>query len=213
MHIANSDKTYISVNQQQEIISALSASTKDAPWREVLFFKHGPKISCGCLVASGFVFWQSGFRGYGLSKYGRGRIATFLLSLMISANQGFFHKVFVQGSLKEYYRPESMWTYGTKSAFWHQISLLISCSSVLGLTFFFAQRNGILPVPEGIHRKGVRSVALKTLVGRVRPYYKRMAMTSIATTAIMFVVGVYEYRQSCELLAKQNRKTLSLKED
>lgn len=206
------ERTYLSSSEQQEVIRRLWLANNVVPLKENIFFNHGDKISYLTLIASSFIFWRTGFRAYNLYKYGRGRTATLAVSLFLPANGALAHTAYCTNSLVDYYRSENIWTYGFRSALVHQIGLLMSLSSSLTVTFLFAQRSGILPIPAGKHRGGVRQVAFKLFMGKLKPYSKTIAMTFVTTTALMFAVGLCEYKQSCDLLAKQNRKTLSWKE-
>lgn len=205
---------YLSINEQQKVISQLSGAAHRAPLREKIFYSHGDKLTTATMLATSLVFWRSGFRAFNLNKFNRGRVGTlFVATALSSVNGGFLHSWKVLNSLTDLYRSESMWTYGVRSVLVHQIAMFICFMSSCGYTFFTALRVGIIPVPIEVHKKGNRAIGIRHFVSALKPYGKTMAMTAALSSSIMFLIGLSEFKQSRALLAKINRKTLYFRED
>lgn len=203
---------YLTYDEQSRIIHRLIDLTKTAPLKEKIFFAYAPQISAIPTFLIFFQSWRAGFRGYNLSKYGKARVVTIVSGLAFPAN-GYLAHSLAHDKLTQPFRRESAWYYGWKHAINHQFGLFSCTMGPLMLTFLFASRLGLLPIPDGMHKPGIRQIAAKVFYFKVKPYVRSIAMTAVASTAIMFFVGMGAYIQSCNLLAKVGRKTISLREE
>lgn len=208
----DSPHQYLSIKEQNDVRSELERIITRVPTKEKVFYEHGDKLSCGVLLTSNFVFWRSSFRGFNLARYGKFRLISLIVSCLMSVNGAFIHSCMVRPTLTEYYRKESMLYYGYKSLLAHQGGLLIGFLNATGMTFFFAQYFGILPVPLSLHRDGGYKIAARYYVKGLRPYRGNIAVAALGSSLVMFTVGLLEYKQSKALLARIDRKTFSHKE-
>ena len=207
------EKRYLSLSEQDAVIQRLYADLDKAPLNEKIFFKYGEHLSLGALAITSLLSWRAGFRGFGLHRFGRGRIATLVCSFACPASGALVHSMFVKSELTEIFRSETAWSYATKSILAHQFGIFNSIAGSLSITYFFAQKCGILPIPDDmvIREVGVRRAAIKLILDRLRPHFKTFRYCWLASTIFMFGVGFREYQESCNMLAKQNRSTLSRK--
>lgn len=206
------DRQYLSLNEQQKILSKLQTITNKTPLIEKFAFHQGENIQALTLFACGAVLWRCGFRGFYLQRYAKARITTLFLSQSSFAFGTLIHSTFVNRPLYTPYRSENVWNYGLKSLLVHQIGLFITSAFSLGGTFAFAHRFGIVPVADQPLKAGCRRETLTFIVNRLKPYKQTILTTWALSSIFMFCIGLVEYEQSRGILAKINRKSLIYKE-
>lgn len=211
--MAQQSQHYLTVREQEQISGELANIANYVSVREKLFFKYGCVLSWAALQASTLVFWRSAFRGFNLYKFNRSRLSTLAYSCTVPFQGAYIHSAACQYKLQDYFRPENQWFFAYRAMLAHQLGLLACLSITTCVTFFAAQDKGIIPIPNQYLKKGYRLDTLKYVLTQLRPYAKTTTLTWLASSAVMFAVGLGEYKQSTALLAKLNRKTLSLKED
>lgn len=211
METIESDQ-YLPLHEQRAVISRLEDISKEAPLREKIFFAYAAEIGT---IANSLIYllsWRAGFMGYGLFKYGRARIISFTSGFIFPANS-YAMNHYANRELTNPYRSESALHYTWKQGLCNQYGILGCLSGPLILTFLFASKMNLLPIPDGMHKPGVREVAAKIFYQRIRRYTKGLALSAAFSTGLMFYVGYASFIQSCNLLAKMGRKTIILKED
>lgn len=203
---------FLRVDEQDKVLEAFKKIKREADLRDKFFIESGTSISFGVLAAQSFVYWKSCFKGFNLYKYGKHRISTVFFASAVTVNATLVHGFVVTYKLTEHFRRENPLYYGLNSLKGHIISSVICFPVVTGLMFAIAQRAGIIPIPDNFYHRDVRGTAFKYVLTKLKPYSKGMIMTTLAGCSLMFVEGMLEFRDSQNLLAKINRKTVSLRE-
>lgn len=207
------EKQYLSVEQQIKLSQKLLKLAEHEPLWNKLFFSYSSTVAAIPLYSVFLLSWRAGFRGYGLSRYGKSRFVSIVTGLIFPTNGVMCHECFASCSFTEPFRPENPWSYGWRFAAWHQVGLLASLYGGFALTFLFARGSGVLVVPQDIIRGGWRSYTGRLFFGRIKPYSKNLAIAGLCSTAFMFLAGAAGYLQSKKLLAKMGRQSLVFKED
>lgn len=205
--------SFLNVDQQQELAVRLQALAEKESLPKRLLFPNAAYTNVLSLLPLSFFTWRAGFRGYGLYKYNRGRLLTVTLALVYPCYGPLGTEMFATTGLLEPYRKENPWYHGARFALVNNIGIFITLTGNVCLTFLMATRSGLLPIPEGMHKPGVRQVAAQMLLGRIKPYRQSIALSALFSTAVMFAVGFAGYHQSCSILGAMNRKSLIYKED
>lgn len=204
---------YLNVDQQQALAIQLEQLAEKESLSKRLLFPHAAFLDFFSLCPLSFYTWRAGFRGYGLCKYGRGRILTVVMAAVYPTYGGYATSVWGTSALTEPFRKENPWYHGLRFAAAHQVGIFITITGSICLSFVVASRSGLLPIPDGMHKPGVRQIASQVLFNRIKPYGKSIILPAVLSTVFMYAVGVGAYQQSCLLLAKLNRKSLIYKED
>lgn len=206
-------QNYLNIREQREVLTRLMVLTQNAPLQEKFFYQYGQYLAGAISLPTTLLFWRCGFRAFNLYKFNRNRLMTIVISMSCPVNAALSHEILVTSEASGFFRTEDPWYYGTRSILAHQYGILCSfCITTLG-TFYCAQRNGIIPVPDFFYRKESRLYTFNYIKTQLRPHAKTMAVTWAVTSAFMFLAGLAEYHQSRALLAKIDRKTLSSKEN
>jgi hypothetical protein len=207
------DAALLTIEEQHEIgVKLESLARKDSIYWRLLFPNSG-YTNVLALAPLSFYTWRAGFRGYGLCKYGRGRILTVVMALIYPTYGGFSNETWGTTALMQPFRKEDPWYHGARFALANQPGVFITVTGNIFLSFLIASRSGLLPIPDGMHKPGIREVAAQILVGRVKPYTKSIVLSAVLSTAFMFAVGYAAYLRTNTLLADMNRKSLIYKED
>lgn len=209
----SSGMRYESIDKQISRTQNLLRLAETRPLRKRATILYSGALSLLPLYAVSFVTWRAGFRGFGLSKYGRSRGITAFLAFIYPLNGGFANQVLGADKLIAPYRREDPWYYAGRFALNQQIGHFAILTGNIFTLFLFATRGGSLPIPAGIHKPGLREVAVQMLLKRLKPYYKGIAMTLVGSSVYMFALGYGAYHESCVLLAMMDRKTLGQVEE
>lgn len=204
--------SYLSIQEQQDVLNRLKVVQDSSPLREKLFLENGEYVSAATLLGSSLVFWRSGFRAFSLFKYSKGRVTTLLLATSSCLYGALTHSMFVKDKLASFNRKEDILYYGIRAITVHQHGLLTTFVASTCGTFMIAYKYGIIPIPEPMYKAGNRQVAFNYFKTKLQPYAKTMLWTCLASSTIMFLVGMLEYKESKRMLSKLNRKTLNLRE-
>jgi hypothetical protein len=205
--------TILNVDQQQQLSVQLNRLAEDEPFLRRLLYPNTAYLCMLSLCPLSFFTWRAGFKGYGLSKYGRGRILTVILAIIYPSYGALATEMWASSKLTEPFRKENPWYHGAKFALCSQAGIFSTVVGNIGVSFLIANRSGLLPIPDGMHKPGVRQVATQILLGRIKPFSKSIVLSAAFSTAFMFAVGVGGYMQTCSILAKMNKKSLIYRED
>lgn len=204
----------LSIQEQKQVINNIQKLIFSAPLHERIFLSHGDAMAGAVLFTTSLHFWRVGFRAFNLYKYGKGRIIVTFTSLAQGTIAGVIHSVRNTSNLLQLCRPEGRWHYGFQSFVTHQICIVTSLAVGLGHPFLHAHLNGMIPIRfDTMHKASTRKEAFKYVYTKLRPHTKGILATYLVSSAAMFAIGVLEYDQTCNFLAKLNRKTISFKED
>lgn len=206
-------QTYLNIREQRDVLSRLTVLTQHTPLREKFFYQYGQYIAGAVIVPTTLLFWRCGFRAFNLYKYNRNRLMTIVITASCPVNAMLSHEVLVSSKASDFFRIEDPWYYGVRSVLAHQVGLICSFCVPIAGTFYCAQINGIIPVPDKFYHKESRPYTFKYFRTQMKPYVRTIAVAWAISSAFMFLAGLAEYHQSKALLAKIDRKTLSSKEN
>lgn len=209
MSILNQDQRKIvhaTIDEQERLCANLRLLAGKQPWTETYFFLNPALNGVASIVSAGIIYWRAAFRGFGLSKYSKGRMVTPVLAIIASSQAAIIHKIYVHSDLELPYNDHSMLSYCRKTALAHCYVLTTSFIMSTGYSFVTAIRSRVIPVPDRFLAKENRAVAFKIYFGSIRPYAKSIVIATAVSQAAMILFAALEYRQYKNLLAKFNRK-------
>ena len=204
---------YLTLDEQQRLASSLSIYVDDAPTEKVLYMRNCTNFMVVPTVANAVYCWHAGFRGYGLAKFGRGRLYTLFVPFLGAVASRSYTDLLAQAQLYEPFRPESALRFGFLFASVYQIAHMSSLVAGPVMTFFWAAHNGILTIPVDKVFFGMSVNAFNQFFVRLKPWRNGMLFSWAASTSLAFAIGAVTYNQSCKVLSERfNRRTLSLDE-
>lgn len=205
---------YLTLERQERLMGNFMQHAENARVEEVFYFRHGGDLAVIPALINALVYWNAGFRGYGLKRYGKGRVMTLIVPAICSFSGKAYTEAIGTLSLVEPFRREDSLYYGIRYAAGFQLSNLTTATAGMVMTFFYAQRNGVLLVPQTkfIFKTPVDAFGL--MFTRLKPYRYTLLASWLGSTAIMFAVGVASYNETRKVLRERfNRQSLSFTED
>lgn len=202
-------EAYLGIQDQESIRWKFAEAEKLSKKSEVFVLNNGEKIATLSCLTAGLVFWRAGFKAFNLNKFGRFRVTTLLFNAIFCLHGGCAHIMLVNDKLYDNFRSESTWNFAARSLIANQFGLFCSSFGTVGATFALAQRFGLVPIPHNMFHAEVRPVLREFLVNSLRPHLKSVSRAWIISSLFMMAIGARQYQESCHVLSKINRKTLS----